>query len=266
MKEHGKFRIVGWVVGLTACVMAVSMTPALAYKAEITPSDECYAGSSASLAALEHDMAPASGATVHMGETVVFSGESGAPLTFAVASSPALLETAPDIDSGPGSVSAGASSTTPSKYEFRSIHAASTVRTVYWRISFVDTGLHDCMGQSPTTYSTTVHTLTVLPSVVQSEGESTEARESREAAERKAREEAQASHCVVPSLTKDTLSKARRALGKAHCRLGTVTRPRKRVRGALVVRRQSPRSGTQLAGGARVSVTLGVETPRRHRQ
>lgn len=63
--------------------------------------------------------------------------------------------------------------------------------------------------------------------------------------------------CVVPSLKGDTLSKAQRALGKAHCRLGGVSRYEKGHSGRLVVTRQSVSAGRKLPLDTRVGVTLG---------
>jgi hypothetical protein len=62
--------------------------------------------------------------------------------------------------------------------------------------------------------------------------------------------------CVVPSLKGDSLRRARRALVKAHCRLGKVSRSRG-VHRALVVVRQSPAHGRKLREGSAVAVTLG---------
>jgi hypothetical protein len=61
--------------------------------------------------------------------------------------------------------------------------------------------------------------------------------------------------CRVPALKGDTLTAARRALAKAHCRLGKVQPPR-RHREALVVTKQAPGRGKTLPGGAAVAVTL----------
>ena len=62
--------------------------------------------------------------------------------------------------------------------------------------------------------------------------------------------------CVVPGLRGDTLAAARRALARAHCKLGRVTRRRPR-RGRLHVVRQSHRRGQSLPAGGAVAVTLG---------
>lgn len=60
--------------------------------------------------------------------------------------------------------------------------------------------------------------------------------------------------CSVPALRGLTLSAARRALSKAHCRLGRISRPTHRS--VLVVAEQSPRHGKRLAAQAEVSVKL----------
>lgn len=67
-------------------------------------------------------------------------------------------------------------------------------------------------------------------------------------------------HCIVPSLTRRSLSSARSSLRRAHCLLGRVRRPHYH-RGALVVTRQSAPRGAKLADGAAVAVALG---PSRH--
>lgn len=64
------------------------------------------------------------------------------------------------------------------------------------------------------------------------------------------------SRCVVPRLKGDTLPGARRALGKAHCRLGKVRWPRHRA-GSLRVLEQSVAHGQSLVAGSAVAVTLG---------
>jgi hypothetical protein len=66
--------------------------------------------------------------------------------------------------------------------------------------------------------------------------------------------------CVVPSLTRLTLSRARRALAHAHCALGRVTSPRSRTRRTLVVSGQRPGAESIRAVGTRVAVKLA---PRR---
>jgi hypothetical protein len=64
--------------------------------------------------------------------------------------------------------------------------------------------------------------------------------------------------CLVPALKGDTLAVAGRALARAHCRLGTVHQPAHH-HGTLYVSAQSAPAGEQLAGGARVTLTLGAK-------
>jgi len=64
--------------------------------------------------------------------------------------------------------------------------------------------------------------------------------------------------CVVPALRGLTLSAARRALGKAHCRLGRITRPA-RHNSAVVIVEQSARHGKRLPAQAAVSVKLAAQ-------
>lgn len=78
-------------------------------------------------------------------------------------------------------------------------------------------------------------------------------RAGREAAERAA--QARGHSCLVPRLKGDSLTQARRALYRAHCRLGKITAPRNAAR--LIVVRQGVRSGVSLARGSRVPVALG---------
>jgi subtilisin family serine protease len=72
--------------------------------------------------------------------------------------------------------------------------------------------------------------------------------------------------CRVPRLKGKTLRRAKRALRRAHCSLGRVTRPRRRSgrRPPLVVAFSRPRAGAVRAAGAKVRLTLKVK-PRRRR-
>src|SRR4051794_19208226 len=63
--------------------------------------------------------------------------------------------------------------------------------------------------------------------------------------------------CIVPKLAKKSLSKAKSALKAAHCALGKVTKPKKKKKGALVVKSSKPGAGTTLAAGAKVGLKLG---------
>ena len=66
-------------------------------------------------------------------------------------------------------------------------------------------------------------------------------------------------HCVVPKLKGKTLKQARKALRKAHCKLGKVKRPKHSRHKRLVVLRLSAKPGTVLANGAKVGVKLKVK-------
>lgn len=78
-------------------------------------------------------------------------------------------------------------------------------------------------------------------------------RAGKEAAERAAL--ADSPRCIVPRLEGYSLNQARGVLESAHCRLGRLTEPRGRRR-ALVVVKQGVRSGSKLAVGSRVNLTL----------
>jgi hypothetical protein len=83
-----------------------------------------------------------------------------------------------------------------------------------------------------------------------------EAREQREQVEREAGASSRSARCVVPRLKGDSLSAARKALLRAHCALGKVTKPAARG-GRLVVTTQSPHAGRKLASNTAVGVKLG---------
>jgi hypothetical protein len=78
--------------------------------------------------------------------------------------------------------------------------------------------------------------------------------------EREEREDKEAEHpaCRVPVLKGDTLTAARRALAKAHCRLGAVHQPAHH-HGTLRVSAQGAPAGEQLAHGARVALWVGAK-------
>jgi len=61
--------------------------------------------------------------------------------------------------------------------------------------------------------------------------------------------------CVVPRLKGQTLTQAERSLGRAHCKLGRVTKP-KHHRHKLVVVSQSPGAKKTTPGGTKVSLRL----------
>jgi hypothetical protein len=66
--------------------------------------------------------------------------------------------------------------------------------------------------------------------------------------------------CRVPQLKGKSLRSAKTALGRAHCKLGRVTKPRPRRGhrlGPLVVARQSPKAGSVRTKGTKVALRLG---------
>jgi hypothetical protein len=73
---------------------------------------------------------------------------------------------------------------------------------------------------------------------------------------------APAAKCVVPKLRGKTRKQAGRALSAAGCALGQVKKP-KRPRGRLVVARQSPPPGTELAAGGAVDIKLKSKRTKR---
>jgi beta-lactam-binding protein with PASTA domain len=63
--------------------------------------------------------------------------------------------------------------------------------------------------------------------------------------------------CVVPKVVGKSLAKARAAITRAHCRVGTVSRKASSARKKGKVIGQSPKAGKRLRNGARVNVTVG---------
>jgi hypothetical protein len=140
--------------GVLACAMAVSAGPAQALEHGFAPWLICSDNKEAAeVGARYMHLEPANGATVPAGTPVTFSGESNRALTFNVASSQALLSS-PDIDSGMGSQSGAF-------YRFTSAEATVTSRTIYWTASSTFTP-DEC--ESPSTFTTPVHTLVVTTS------------------------------------------------------------------------------------------------------
>jgi PASTA domain len=64
-----------------------------------------------------------------------------------------------------------------------------------------------------------------------------------------------AARCVVPKLAGKTLAATRKALAKAHCKLGKVTRKRSKGKVGVVVA-QKPKAASRLPAGSHVSVVL----------
>ncbi|HTC73510.1 MAG TPA: hypothetical protein VK655_11525 [Solirubrobacteraceae bacterium] len=180
---------------VSTCAMAALASPVLALTEGFSPWLVCDNNKgSAEVLAREMGLEPANDATVPAGTPVTFSGESNRPLMFNVASSTALL-TSPDIDSGTGSQSGAF-------YRFTSTKATATLRTIYWTASFTFTP-GDC--ESPSTFTTPVHTLIVAPTAAelaaakarQEEEEAAKKELEEEATAKKKEEEAAAAGSVV---------------------------------------------------------------------
>jgi hypothetical protein len=71
--------------------------------------------------------------------------------------------------------------------------------------------------------------------------------------------------CVVPALQGESLSGARTALSRAHCKLGKVSEPHAH-RGGLVIVTQSQAAGRRLAGGTLIAVRLSAGGKLHHRR
>jgi FtsZ-interacting cell division protein ZipA len=91
----------------------------------------------------------------------------------------------------------------------------------------------------------------------QQQGQAEEAKHRQEASQRQPESQAVAKMCVVPSLKGDSLGGALKAVRRADCRLGKVTRPH-RAHGRLVVTGQSVKSGSKRPAGTVIAVTLGA--------
>jgi len=166
-------------VGTLICAAAIFVVPVQAYTAKPSPWAICAVEMSSNEIVEEHTtlLNPSDGAMVVAGTAVAFSGESGfeSPLTFNVASSPALLSS-PDIDSGLGSLQSGAT------YAFVSTKASAIPRTIYWDASFTRV-LHGCEGP-PVSFTTTVRSLVVGPSAAEQEAAANRRHEEEAAAKR----------------------------------------------------------------------------------
>jgi ribonuclease E len=119
----------------------------------------CASSASTDEAVLIHSLMPAENATVPLGAPLTFSGSSSAPLTFAIATSPALLSTNPDVDQGAGELQPAAGG--PQTYSFTSTAATAKPGTIYWSASFSDSTLPECAGLTPSTYTTPARALTI---------------------------------------------------------------------------------------------------------
>jgi hypothetical protein len=160
LQRQEALRVLGAAVLIAA--VALATVPTRTYAKE-GPSEAliCIAEAGAALGVVENFLSPANALTVTVGTPVTFSSDSSQPLSFAIASSPALLST-PNVDSGPGSPGPAPPNAGGTQYSFTSTKASASAGTVYWQASFSRAGLPHCTGYAQTE-KTAVRTLTVLP-------------------------------------------------------------------------------------------------------
>lgn len=166
---------------------AVAAVSAHAYTVAGQPSEAniCYAAASTALAVVENSLSPANGSMVATGTPITFSSDSSQPLSFAIASSEALLST-PNVDSGPGSPSPPPPNAAGTQnYSFISTKATASAGTVYWQASFSTAAVPHC-ADYVRTERTAVRTLTVLaPSSSEPEADAKKKQEEEAAATKK---------------------------------------------------------------------------------
>jgi hypothetical protein len=78
-----------------------------------------------------------------------------------------------------------------------------------------------------------------------------------------------AAKCKVPKLKGKSLSKAKSLLKKSHCKLGKVTKPKKRKHhklGKLVVKSSSPKAGATKPAGTKVALKLAPAPKKHHKK
>jgi eukaryotic-like serine/threonine-protein kinase len=62
---------------------------------------------------------------------------------------------------------------------------------------------------------------------------------------------------VVPNVIGKTVAAARTRIGKAHCKVGTITRVTSTKKKAGKVLAEKPKAGTKLRNGGKVNLTVG---------
>lgn len=144
--------------------VGVASSDALTYGT--SPGAICGAEVGSEQAVLESSLAPMNEASVRQDSTASFSAHSGVPLTFSIASSPALLAS-PNLDSGLATAQPPANPTEHDvAYSFSSSKATVIAGVVYWDASFSDGSIPACaaLSPAPTSVTTTpVRALTVTP-------------------------------------------------------------------------------------------------------
>lgn len=253
---------VGWLLTLSALGWILGPVGQASGLATPSPSSICTSASRADQTALEASLYPADGATVQAGTPVTFSGNSASPVTFAVASSSALLSS-PDLDSGLASVQPEPASSGPPLNTFASTKATAAPGNIYWAASFSSAGLAECAGQPPATYTTHARTLTVAAPTA--EGGAVKQASEEGAAKQAPEEEAAATDGV--SLDRGTINIQgdHEAAVKLAC-TGTQTCSGRLILTARLTKGDKPRKGEQASsskttiGSSRFSIPAGKTT------
>jgi hypothetical protein len=187
---------VRWLAALGVLVCAITV-PAVAARAELPQWYGCLneKQSTETVEKYAKLLSPAEGATVVAGAPVTFFARGGgeSPMTFMVASSPALLSS-PDIDSGlatllpPGYKPESLPPESDAEDWLTSTKATVTPRTIYWTASFTR-NLRSC-DEPPVTFTLPPRTLTVVPSPTEEQAAAKKKQEEEAAANKKKEEEA----------------------------------------------------------------------------
>jgi hypothetical protein len=138
-----------------------SVVPASGYTPPELSWANCSGNIASNLTVIEARALPEAGAKVVAGTQVTFSTPSDAPVTFFVASSPALLAS-PNIDQGLAQPLSSEGGTTHMQV-FTSSNAASTPGTVYWQASFSAAEVPGCAGVLSGLITSPPRTLAVEP-------------------------------------------------------------------------------------------------------
>jgi hypothetical protein len=218
------------LVALGALVYAITV-PAVPAHAEIPQWYGCLSEKQSNETVEKYAalLSPAEGATVVAGTPVTFFARSSSetPMTFMIASSPALLSS-PDIDGGlgtllpPGYKTELLPSEDKAEYWLTSTKASAIPRTIYWTASFTR-NLRSC-DEPPVTFTLPPRTLTVVPSPAEEQAAARKKQEAAAAARKKREEEvaAAATASVSPDGSTITVQSTGAALLKLTC-TGTST-------------------------------------------
>ena len=187
-------------LGALVCAMTLSALPA---RAEGPGGLNCLSERQATKTQEEYAklLSPAEGATLPASTPVTFFARGGGewPMTFMVASSPALLSS-PDIDSGLGTLLPPGYKTElvppeeNPEWWLTSTKASATPRTIYWTASFTHS-LRFC-DEPPVTFTLPPRTLTVVPSPAEEQAAAKQKQEAEAAAKKKKEEEAETTGSV----------------------------------------------------------------------